>query len=252
MRFLLCLILLAATASASVQETTAQGLPPPPPSIALSPAPLSKEASVALVVDTIPPTAKYVTHAQMKLDGVTLDPQHAAEAGAGLSEAFAQLFELARAQGANLIVLFSNERGVDLPIRECATPLRLRAMNPIVTAVLFHCETNVESQPPPSVRFTTKQIQGATERIRYSVDLVKDTAGISKAYWTYANISRFVADACEHHFDTVTVENTDDAQFEEVCLPGCDEPVRISRSQPKLAVTIYKAAAPLQKTDQHR
>jgi hypothetical protein len=173
-----------------------------------------------------------------------LDAQHATQTGAELSETFKQLFGIAREKGANLIVLFSNENGVDIPIRQCGTSLRLGATNPVITAVLFQCDPRVDFTACPKIKFSTKPAPKDVDQISYTIDLMKDTAGISKSYWTYGNIARFVADAVSNKMDTIVLEHSTDEKCEDVWLPGCDQPVRISLEKPKLVVKIFKTKNP--------
>ena len=148
------------------------------------------------------------------------------------------------------MILFSNEHGVDIPIRQCASPLRLRSRDPRIVAVLFQSAQAAEpGNLAPRVRFTTRLAGTPKENIGYKITLAKDTAGVTRAYWTYGNIARFVADALERGLDTVTIKSTTDAPSEEVWLPGCDDPVRISLTHSVLDVTIYKASRPNQAAD---
>ncbi len=239
------LLVLGAFAVASAQSIPDPSTLPVPPSVALTHPPSSSDAKITFAIDAIPPTAKYVIYAQATLDGVTLDRARATEAGAELSQTIDQLDGLAHEKGANLVVLFSNEHGVDLPIRQVDTPLRLRAVNPVLTAVLFQAGAAPANQAWRSVRFTTHPAEAKGAQIGYRIEMMRDTAGVTKAYWTYGNISRFVADAVAQHFDTVALENSADKDVEDVWLPGSDEPLKISVKKPVLVVTIYRSHEPV-------
>ena len=193
-----------------------------------------------VTVDVIPPMARYVIYAKMELSGPPLDAAHAKEAGHALSESFEQLISFARERGGNFVVLLSNEHGIDLPIQQCSMPLRLRSANPVVVAVIFKCDEKTVISELKKIEFTTRPPTGEGAKIAYTIDLKQNTAGVDMAYWTYGNISRFVADAREHDFDTVVVEDTEDREWDPVPLPGCDQPAKISRTSPKLVVTIFK------------
>lgn len=49
-------------------------------------------------------------------------------------------------------------------------------------------------------------------------------------------------DAIGNGFDTVSVRSPQDAAGEDVWLPACDEPAKVSVSKPELDVTLYKRA----------
>jgi hypothetical protein len=57
----------------------------------------------------------------------------------------------------------------------------------------------------------------------------------------YANIARFVKDAVDSGYDTVSIRSSQDAVGEDVWLPGCDTPLKVSNAKPELDVTIYKS-----------
>ena len=215
---------------------------PAPPSVAINPSPLEANARIEMQVDAIPADAKYVIYAELKLDGLTIDNENVASVGQELSRILGDTFKLAKERGANLIVLLSNEHGIDVTISHCQQTLRLRPKDPVLTAILFQSKSLGSKRPEArKVRFTTTVPDAEGDRIRYKISLAQDTAGVTKAYWTYGNISRFVSDALEHDFDTIALQSTSDAQYENVSLPGCDDPLRISLGKPELIVTILKA-----------
>jgi hypothetical protein len=74
----------------------------------------------------------------------------------------------------------------------------------------------------------------------YKIELKAGPSGAPKAFWVYANISRFVKDAIGNGFDTVSVRSPEDAAGEDVWLPSCDEPAKVSVSKPELDVTLFK------------
>lgn len=215
---------------------------PQPPSVAINPAPLAKNELLAMTVDTIPPDAKYVVYAELKLTGLTIDQTNVASVGEQLSHILTQIENLAKERGGNLAVILSNEHGIDIRLQQCAEPLRLRAVNPVVTVILFATKSGFVQTPGRTrPRFTTKVPDGKYASVHYVISLKMDTAGVTKAYWTYGNIARFVSDAMKYGMDTIAIRSTTDEHYEEVNLPGCDEPVRISTTDPKLDVTIFSA-----------
>lgn len=219
--------------------------PRPPPSVALNAEPVSTSAKVVLQVDTIPVDAKYVIYAEVNLKGLTIEPKDIAEVSDHLTQTCDQLAGMARQRGANLVVLLSNAHGADLRLRQCSQPLRLRSKDPRVLAILFQsasAQAGIESDSV--VHFSTTMPPPATKGVSYTIGLQQDTAGITKAYWVYSNIARFVADADKYGLDTVALKSTSDEKYEEVPLPGCDESLRISTTKPELTAVIYKAAKP--------
>lgn len=215
---------------------------PAPPSVALNVAPLQESDDVRVLVNVIPATAKYVIFADLKSERTSLDPSEADKVGAGLSQTFEELRNVARERGANLIVVLGSERGIAVPLRQAAQPLVLRPNDPSVTVILFQWdEAHPPSQAELGVRFTTHvpaSVAGTSSR--YTISLARDTTGQPKSAWVYTNISRFVADAVKGGFDTVAVSSTTDPKFDTVWLPGCDDPVRISLTKPELNVLLYK------------
>ncbi len=214
---------------------------PPPPSIAINPATIPASVPVIFSVDIIPAEAKYVIYAQLKLGGHTIDQSNAREAGTVLSGLFAKLAVSARERGANLIVLLSPEHGIAVPIEQCDRALILRAVDPTATAVFFRWNpaTGI-SERERQIRFSTSPPPKTGKSIHDSISLEINTAGVTKSYWTYANIARFVQEATAHGFDTIAMRSTNDSEFEEVWLPGCDEPLKVSTKKPELDVTLYK------------
>jgi hypothetical protein len=215
---------------------------PPPPSVAMNPAPLDASAEVKVLVNVIPASAKYVIYVDLASKGNQLKPEEAADTGNNLSGLVEQLREAAKSRGANLIVVLGAEHGIDVPLKQTPQLLKLRANDPSLVIILFRWDALAPLTPAESrVRFTTQAPPTNGENVSYKISLSLDTAGISKAYWLYGNISRFIADASARGFDTVALRSTNDARFENVWLPGCDEPVRVSLTKPELDVTIFKS-----------
>jgi hypothetical protein len=214
---------------------------PPPPSVAVNPAPKSQRSLVRFLVDEVPASAKFVAYAQLKMDGRTIDKSHAREVGEGLSKEFERMVDSARQKGANLIVLFSQAHGISAPIAQSERPLMLGSPDPVVTAVLFDWDSSAGlSNKEKAVRFTTEAPPRDKPNIQYKFELKVDTAGITESYWAYANIARFVKDAVDSGYDTVSIGSSQDAVGEDVWLPGCDTPLKVSNAKPELDVTIYK------------
>jgi len=81
-------------------------------------------------------------------------------------------------------------------------------------------------------------------QIHCAVSLQVNTARVDKAYWTYSNISRFVDAAVASNFDTIAFKSAGPLGSEEVWLPSCDAPARISLARPELDVTIFRRKQP--------
>ena len=230
---------------------------PPPPSIALNATPRPAGSEIRFLVDVIPASAKFVVYGQMSLNGLTVDESRAAEIGAGISGAIERTTDYAREKGANLIVLLSQQHGVSVPIRQAGQPLVLRRHNPVVTLVYFtwdaagglsEGEKRIrffagEPFPPAAPAPPAGGPRQATQ-IHCTISLEVNTARVSKSYWTYSNISRFVEIAVANGFDTIALKSPGGLVSEDVWLPSCDAPVRISRARPELDVTIFKRKQP--------
>jgi hypothetical protein len=67
-----------------------------------------------------------------------------------------------------------------------------------------------------------------------------NTAKATMTAWTNGNISRFVNDAVSRDLDTISLRSSKDAETEDVWLPACDHPLKISLTKPILDVTIFK------------
>jgi hypothetical protein len=110
-----------------------------------------------------------------------------------------------------------------------------------VTALLFDWDGAAGlSDKERAVRFTTAAPPPGVASIAYKIELKAGPTGVPKAFWVYANISRFVKDAIGNGFDTVSVASSQDPAGEDVWMPACDEPARVSVSKPELDVSLYK------------
>jgi hypothetical protein len=229
--------------SSAAAETPPAGTLPPPPSVALNTAPFDAAADVAVLVNVIPADAKFVVHARLSSNGTHLAADEAAATGANLSQMLEQLRQDARQHGANLIVLLGSEHGVDVPIQQTAQPLKLRPEDPSVTVLLFRREKSAPPTPAESgMHFAVHAHPGKGENINYKIALQSAPPGADLAFWLYMNIARFVTDATAHGFNTIALQSTTDPKFQDVWLPGCDDPVRVSLTKPELDVTLYQGS----------
>jgi hypothetical protein len=216
---------------------------PPPPSIAVNPEAKPAESPVTILVDTIPASAKFVNFAQLALGSRVLEKSHAADVGGHLSKKFEEMTGVARQSGSNLLVVLSQEHGISVKIAQCDRPLVLKTSNAVVTILLFDWDGAPGlSDMEKAVRFTEAAPPPGVPSITYKIELKTAPPGAPLAFWVYANISRFVKDGTGYGFDTVSVRSPEDAAGEDVWLPACDEPVKVSVSKPELDVTLYKRA----------
>ena len=206
------------------------------------------QAPATFLVNVIPASAKFAQYLTLNPQHPTMTPDEAVATGKNLEQALPQLRQAAQKFGANLIVLLGSEHGIAVPIGGLARPLVLRGDNPVITAVLFRwAGAPSPTDSEKSVHFTTspvpddKQLKGDTVmKINYSISLKSAPPGTELGTWVYLNISRFVADAVHHDFDTISLRSTDDPSFQNVWLPGCDAPLKVSRKNPELDVTIFR------------
>lgn len=216
---------------------------PAPPSVAINPAPLDAAADIKVMVDAIPASAKYVVHVKLGAKGNQLKPEEAADTGANLSQVCEQMQQFARTRGANLVVILGAEHGIEVPIKQTSQLLKLRPNDPSLAMILFRWDNPAPlTAAETHLRFTTQPPPAHTENMNYKINLQAAPPGLEMATWLYGNIARFVNDATHHGFNTVSLRSTRDAKFENVWLPGCDEPVRVSLLKPELDVTIFKSA----------
>jgi hypothetical protein len=218
---------------------------PTPSSDSASPVAADLTVPVRFLVDVIPAEAKYVIYGQINLKGLVLSEANSAEVGNKLTNTCPGFVALARQRGANLVVFLSNETGIEIHVKPLDRPLILRAHDPVVTAILFQwAAAGKVDEKERSIRFTTTVPDHPTPSISYKIELKTDTAGITKSFWLYGNISRFVKDAVTHGFDTVAIRSSEDTATEDVWLPGCDEPLKVSLGHPVLDVLIFTRKPP--------
>ena len=206
---------------------------------------------VTFLVNVIPASARFAQYLTLNPQHPTMAPGEAAATGKNLEGALPQLRQAAQKFGANLVVLLGSEHGIPVPISGLNPPLVLRGDNPVITALLFRwpgAPSPTDSEK--SIHFTTtpapddKPLHGDTvTKIHYSISLKAPAPGGELGTWVYLNLSRFVADAIHHDFDTVSLQPTADPSFQNVWLPGCDAPLKVSRTNPELSVTIFKGPA---------
>ena len=118
----------------------------------------------------------------------------------------------------------------------------MRQKDPVLVAVFYKMSSGRKaSQKEKSVCFTTSTLERAEGvAVDMNIEQISDTAGVTLSYWVYMNLPRFVAEASAKHYETITIESSRDADCEEVWLPGCDTPLRISRKKPLIQCSIYK------------
>jgi hypothetical protein len=214
---------------------------PPPPSVAVNPSPKSPREKVRVLVDTIPAQARYVREANAPMNGVTIPPGQERAFGKSLSHGIDQLIELARQAGANTVVLLSHGRGSAIPIEQSKDPLLLTPDAPRLSAILFDWAPTLRlTDKEKRVRFGIDMLPAGKDRIQQTITMELNTAGATMATWAYGNISRFAKEAVTHDLDAVSLRSSRDVQAEDVWLPGCDQPLKISRTKPTLEVTIFK------------
>jgi len=155
-----------------------------------------------------------------------------------------------RAGRANLIVILTQAHGIAVPVRQVSQPLVLRRQNPVVTLLFFDWNpTKALSEREKGVRyFAEKGPQPAPPTgtvlvptsINMSITLKVAPAQANMAPWAYLNFSRFVREAVARGFDSVVIKSSADHIGDDVWLPGCDNPVRISTATPELNVKAYR------------
>jgi len=250
---LFSLVLIALLGGRAAADPDVSSLPPVP-SVAHIPTPKPPGSAVRFLVNTIPSEAKYVIYAQMKMNGLTVDQDQVPQISAGISGSLDRMPDFARKNGANLIVLLSQQQGIPVPIRQTDQPLILKRENPVVTVIFFDWDPGlVLSEKEKRIRFVTGPVPPAAVAagnphevvsMHYALALRMDTASIDKSYWAYSNMPRFVKDAVAHGLDTIALRSSDDFLAQEVWLPAGDSPIKVSMSKPVLDVTIFKRAMP--------
>jgi hypothetical protein len=209
--------------------------------VVVHPSPKPPGEKVRVLIDTIPAQARYVREANAPMNGVTIPADRERAFGKALSHGIDDLIGLARQAGANTIVLLSGGRGSAIPIEQNKDPLLMNPDAPRLSAILFDWDPTLRlSDKEKRVRFVIDMPPAGKDRIQQTITMELNTAGATMATWAYGNISRFVRDAVAHDLDTVSLRSSDDARTEDVWLPGCDHPLKISRTRPTLEVTIFK------------
>jgi hypothetical protein len=202
------------------------------------------------LVNTVPADARYVIYAQMNLSGLTIAEGDVPQVSANLSASLDGMPGFARPRGANLIVILTQAHGIPVPVRQVSQPLVLRRTDPVVTLLLFDWdpakglgagERRVRfyagngPQPAPP----TGTVLAPTS-INMSITLKSAPDHENLATWAYLNLTRFVKEAAARGFDSIVIKSSGDPVADDVWLPGCDEPVRISGTRPELNVTAYR------------
>jgi hypothetical protein len=158
-----------------------------------------------------------------------------------VSHGIDELIQLARQAGANTIVLLSHGRGSAIPITQNTQPLLLRPDAPRLSAILFDWEPSLRlTDSEKRVHFVIDASPVGKDSIRQTITMELNTAGATMATWIYGNISRFVKLAVSNQLDTVSLRSSDEPLTEDVWLPGCDQPLKISRTNPTIEATVFK------------
>ncbi len=207
-------------------------------------------SEVRFLVNTVPAEAKYVIYAQMNLSGLTIAESDVPQVSANLSTTLDGMPDFARKQGANLIVILTQAHGIAVPVRQVPQPLVLLRQNPVVTLLLFDWDGTkglragekrmrfyARKGPQPAPPTGTVLVPTS---INMSITLKVAPAQANKATWAYLNFPRFVREAVARGFDSVVIKSSADQVGDDVWLPGCDEPVRISNAVPELNVMAYR------------
>lgn len=198
-----------------------------------------------VVVNSLPGDARFVNYAAIDWKGITITPETLKEFGDAVSRATQQGSEIASRAGADLVVLIVPESGVIVPSGVGDEEIRLRKKDPVLVAVFYKMKSGRKATSEESaVRFTTTLFPKTEGRsVDFKVTRVADTAGVTLSYWVYMNLPRFVAEATQGNFDTITIKSSADPDSEEVWLPGCDTPLRVSKKKPVIECSIYKRKA---------
>jgi hypothetical protein len=214
---------------------------PPPPSVAVNPTVKPADSEIIFLVDLIPSTAKFINYTQIVLSDAIVAEESAADLGKKLSGGFNQLYDLARNLQANLVVILSQANGISVTIDQVAQPLILKKESAVITAILFDWDSTSEiSDKERMIRFTNETPPTKTTVSEFTISLKSAPEGMTLSYWAYGNISRFVQEAVDQDFDTISFRSTKDEAYESIWLPASDIPARISTENPELMVGIYK------------
>jgi hypothetical protein len=198
--------------------------------------------SADIVVNAIPGDAQFVNYGAIDWKGATIVPDGLKDISEAVSSATEQAKTVASGAGADLVVIISPQTGVIIPQRIVQEEIRLRQKDPILVAVFYKMKSGRKASPEEQgIRFTTTALP-KTERgsIDLKIERVADTADVTLSYWVYLNLPRFVAEASKQHFDTIMIKSSEDADCEDVWLPGCDAPLRISKKRPLIECSIYQ------------
>lgn len=217
----------------------------PAPSAADRLAPLPADAPIVVLVDTIPLGARYVEHTLCTCPMPHLDASQAGAAAENIAELLPEAAAFARTQGANVLVLFGAEHGLPVPLPGVSAPVTLAFDHPGYVLVFFRCDLPCRLPKLP-VRLTTDPPPAAFKAQATAVSYrVGRDGGSSRtlASWVYGNLSRFMARADELGLDRISIPSAEGPDTEDVFLPGCDRPLRVSRDHPSLNVTIYRNKA---------
>lgn len=197
-----------------------------------------------VVVNSVPGDARFVNYAIIDWRGITITPETLKEFGDAVSKATRQGSEIASNAGADLVVLITPESGVIVPSSISGAEIRLRKKDPVLVAVFYKMKPGRKVPRESAVRFTTTpfpETEGVS--VDFKITRTVDTAGVTLSYWVYMNLPRFVTEANLRKFDTITIKSSDDPDSEEVWLPGCDVPLRVSKKKPVIECSIYKRKA---------
>ncbi|HZZ58058.1 MAG TPA: hypothetical protein VFE31_09525 [Opitutaceae bacterium] len=231
------------TAGLDSSANAARSRPAPPAAERLDPLPA--DAPIVVLVDTIPLGARYVEHTLCTCPMPHLDASQAGAAAENIAELLPEAAAFARTQGANVLVLFGAEHGVPVPLPGVSDPVTLAFDHPGYVLVFFRCDLPCRLPKIP-VRFTTDLPPAAFKAQATAVSYrVGRDGGYSRtlASWVYGNLSRFMTQADQLGFDRISIPSAEGPDTEDVLLPGCDRPLRVSRDHPSLNVTIYRNKA---------
>lgn len=201
--------------------------------------------AVDVVVNSVPGDARFVNYGAIDWKGAPNVSASLTEFTAAVSKSTMQVRNVASRAGADLVVLICPQTGVVIPQSVVRHVVRLREKDPVLVAAFYKMNAGRKASPQEeSVCFTTTLLartQGVS--VDMKIERGVDTAGVTLSYWVYMNLPRFVAEAAEKHLDTITIKSSEDAECEDVWLPGCDDPLRVSKKKPLIDCSIYNRRA---------
>ena len=232
-------ILVAAFSTISLWAYADPATMPAPPSA--EPHPIAKPVGslVRVLVDVIPANAKYIDYAQLRIQELP-DVNHLSNFSGAISNEIAKMAENVPSLGGNLLVLLSQAHGMQVPISQSKRPLILAPTKGAIVVLLFNWEGDgTVTKKETEIQFLINAETKTKPSMTYRIELKSRPEGEPLAFWVYMNISRFVKDALACNAKRISLNSTNDAEYEEVFLPSCDQTLRVSKKHPLLETSIY-------------